>query len=432
MSIFGLASLFGALAGSPWQLITARVFMGVGGAMIMPATLAIITDIFPAEERGKAIGIWGAMNGLGAVLGPLLGGWLLEHFNWNSIFVINIPIVVTALVAGAFLIPRSSILIKRRIDLLGTALSSATVFLLVFGIIEGNDVGWAHPLVYGSFVLSAVCGVLFILHEMRTDTPMLDLSIFKNSHLSAAGGSISIMTFVMFGVLFALSLYLQFVKAYSPMQTGIRFLPVAVGYAFGSISSNTSVLRWGTKPVVAAGFLGMAILAPFIALWQVATPYWIIGICTGILSFCLGNIMTSSLNVVLGSVPKQRAGIGSAIGNISFQIGGALGVATLGSVLGSVYRSRMTAALEGDGAYPTQVIQGALESLGSAITLAGDLSDETARGLILLARESFMNGWSAIFWIICGIAIAGMCFACAFMPSRDVSFEHTGEDSDDS
>jgi len=432
MSIFGLASLFGALSTSAWHLIAARVFMGVGAAMIMPATLAIIADIFPTEERGKAIGIWGAMNGLGVVLGPLLGGWLLEHFQWSAIFLINIPIVVTALVAGAFLIPRSTVRVRRRIDLPGTALSSATIFLLVFGIIEGNDVGWANPLVYGAFVLSAVCGVLFVLQEMRTDSPMLDLSLFKNSHLSAAGGGISIMTFAMFGVLFALTLYLQFVKAYSPMETGIRFLPVAVGYAFGSISSNNSVIRWGTKPVVAAGFLGMAILAPLVAYWHAATPYWIIGIGMGVLSFCLGNIMTPSLNVVLGSVPKERAGIGSAIGNISFQVGGALGVAALGSVLGSVYRSRMAAALDGDGSFPAQVIQGAKESLGAAVTLADGLPAEAARGLVSLARESFMDGWLAMFLVVCGIGIVGACFAFIFMPSRGVSFEQSGRTSDDS
>jgi EmrB/QacA subfamily drug resistance transporter len=427
MSVFGLASLFGAFAGSVWHLVAARVFMGVGGAMIVPATLALISLIFPAEERGKAIGAWGAMNGLGVVLGPLLGGWLLEHFNWGSIFLINVPVVITALVAGFFLIPRNDTRVRRRIDLPGTVLSAATIFLLVFGIIRANDHGWAHPSVYGTLALSFISGLLFSLRERKTDFPMLDLSLFKNSHLSAGSGSIAIMTFAMFGVLFALTLYMQFVKAYSPMDTGLRLLPLAVGYAVGSVSSHGSVLRWGAKSVVAAGFAGMAALAPLIAFWQTVTPFWLIGLCVGLLSFCLGNIMTPSLNVVLGAVPKDRAGVGSAIGNISFQAGGALGVAALGSVLSSIYRSRMDVALDANVAFPVHIIQGAKESLGAAVVIAGGIPAEIGQRLLLLARGSFMDGWKMVFWVICCVGIIGMLFALKFMPSRSLPLKKMKE-----
>lgn len=418
MSVFGLASLAGAFAGSAWHLIAARVFMGVGGAMIMPATLALISSIFPAEERGKAIGAWGAMNGLGVVLGPLLGGWLLEHFNWSAVFLINVPVVITAILAGLFLIPKSDVRVRRRIDLPGTALSAATIFLLVFGIIKGNDLSWAHPLVYGALALSFISGFLFYLRERRTDVPMLDLSLFKNPHLLAGSGSIAIMTFAMFGVLFALTLYMQFVKTYSPLETGLRFLPIAIGYAFGSVSSHSSVLRWGTKAVVAAGFAGMATLAPLIAFWQTATPFWLIGLCVGLLSFCLGNIMTPALNLVLGAVPKDRAGVGSAIGNISFQVGGALGVAALRSVLSSIYRFRMDVALVANAVFPVQVIQGAKESLGAAVVLAGGLPAGVAQKLLLLARATFMTGWLMVFLAVCCVGMVGMFFVLKLMPSR--------------
>lgn len=416
MSVFGSASLFAAFAGSAWHLVVARVFMGLGGAMIMPATLALISSMFPPQERGKAIGAWGAMNGLGVVLGPLLGGWLLEYFNWGAIFLINVPIVIIALVAGSFLIPRSNAQVERRIDVPGTILSAATIFLLVFGIINGSDIGLTHPLVYGALVLSVLFGSLFILWENKTDAPMLDLSLFGNPHLSAGSSSIGIMTFAMFGVLFALTLYMQFVKTYSPMETGLRFLPIAIGYALGSTSSHGNVLRWGTKPVVTAGFAGMALLAPLIAFWQAVTPFWFIGLCVGLLSFCLGTIMAPSLNTVLGAVPKDRAGIGSAIGNISFQTGGALGIAALGSLLNGVYRFRMDAALSANHLLSTQPIQGAKESLGEAILIAGSLPVDVGQRLSLLAKESFMGGWQILFLTVCAAGIAGGVFVLKYMP----------------
>jgi DHA2 family multidrug resistance protein-like MFS transporter len=418
MSVFGLASLAGAFAGSAWHLIAARVFMGVGGAMIMPATLALISSIFPAEERGKAIGAWGAMNGLGVALGPLLGGWLLERFNWNAIFLINVPIVVTAMVAGLFLIPKSNVRIRRRIDLSGTVLSATTIFLLVFGIIKGSDLNWAHPLVYGALIMSFISGLLFYLQEKYTNFPMLDLSLFKNPHLVAGSGSIAIMTFAMFGFLFALTLYMQFVKNYSPMETGLRFIPIAIGYAFGSVSSHKSVLRWGARAVVLAGFAGMATLASLIAFWQTATSFWLIGLCIGLFSFCLGNIMTPSLNVVLGAVPKDRAGVGSAIGNVSFQVGGALGVAALGSVLSSIYRFRMDVVSNANAVFPAQVIRGAMESLGTAVVLADGLPAEVGQRLLLLARSTFMNGWLIVFLVVCFVGIAGVFFVLKLMPAN--------------
>ncbi|MGD9162979.1 MAG: DHA2 family efflux MFS transporter permease subunit, partial [Desulfobacteraceae bacterium] len=424
MSVFGLASLVGAFAGSAWHLIVARVFMGMGGAMIMPATLAIISKIFPAEERGKAIGAWGAMNGLGVVLGPLLGGWLLEHFNWNAIFFINVPIVITSLVAGWFLIPKSRTRIQRHIDFFGTVLSSATIFFLIFGIIKGGGLNWVHPFVYVSLILSFVFGLLFYIQERRTDFPMIDLSLFNSPHLLAGSCSIAIMTFAMFGVLFALTLYMQFVKSYSPMETGLRFLPIAVGYAFGSVLSNRGVIRWGTKAIVAAGFAGMAILTPFIAFWQIITPFWQIGLCMSLLSFCLGNIMTPSLNTVLGTLPKDRAGIGSAIGNISFQLGGAFGVAALGSVLGSVYRFKIDSALNGNVLYQNQAIQGAKESLGAAVVIVSHLPMELGQELLLIAKKAFMYGWFVVLISACCVAIAGILFILKFMPTQNLSLNN--------
>jgi len=227
MIVFGLASLGAIFSGSAGHLVVARIFMGAGAAMIMPATLAIIVNIFPPEERGKAIGVWGAMNGVGVALGPLLGGLLLEHFNWSAIFLINIPIVVIALAAGFFLVPDSRDPKPRKIDLPGTVLSALALFLLVFGFIKGSDWGWTQPAVLGSLAGAIVACLGFVLWENSSQSPMLDLRLFQNPRLSAGAGGIAIMTVAMFGILFALTMYMQFVKSYSALETGIRFLPVA-------------------------------------------------------------------------------------------------------------------------------------------------------------------------------------------------------------
>ncbi len=418
MFIFGSASLFAAFSGSAWHLVVARVFMGLGGAMIVPASLALISIIFPPEERGRAIGAWGAMNGLGVILGPLLGGWLLEQYQWGAIFLINIPVVITSLIAGLILLPKSNVRLQRRIDLLGTAFSTITIFLLVFGIIKSNDVGWSHPFVYGSLAIALISGYSFFLWEKKTDTPMFDLSLFKNQYLSSGSGSIAIMAFTMFGFIFIMTLYMQFVKNYSPLQTGFRFLPFAIGYALGNFSSSTSVQKWGTKSVVTMSYVGMTIASLFIAFWDATTPFWIIGVNMGIMAFFHGNIMTPSLNAVLGSLPKNRAGIGSAIGSISLQVGGALGVAVLGSLLNSIYRYHVAATVEVETLFPIQAIHGAKESLGTALAVAGGLPAEVGHGLTVLARAAFMSGWLQVFLAVCCVGITGMSFALKVIPSR--------------
>jgi len=421
MMVFGGASLIAGFAGSAGHLVAARVVMGVGAAMIMPATLAIIINIFPSKERGKAIGAWGAMNGVGVALGPLLGGWLLDHFNWSAVFFINIPIVVTALAAGRFLIPDSHDPTPRRLDIPGTLLSAITMWLLVFGFIKASDWGWTHPAVTGSLAGFIMAGFLFIFRERKTGAPMLDLDLFRNRRLLAGSGGIAIMTAAMFGVLFGLTMYMQFVKDYSALETGLRFLPIAFGYAFGSMSSNPINNSWGTKAVTAAGFLGLAVLAPVIAFWRIDTPFWQIGLMLFALSYCLGNIMTPALNAVLGAVPKDRAGVGSAIGNVSFQVGGALGVAALGSTLSSVFRARMESALAPLSFLPAEIIGAAKESVGAAVTVAARLPEGVRQNLSLLAGQSFMEGWQVILLVVSAIGVTGAVFTLKFMPSREES-----------
>lgn len=423
LTVFGMASLAALFAQSAWQLILARIFMGAGAAMIMPATLAIITNIFPDEERGKAIAIWGAMNGVGVAAGPLLGGVLIQQFNWSAVFFINVPIVIVALIAGQFLVPNSYDPSPRRIDIPGTILSALALAALVFSLIKGSDWGWANPIIICSLAASVIFAILFLLRERNTASPMLDLRLFRNPRLAAGSICIGFMTIAMFGVLFGFTMYMQFIKNYTAMETGIRFLPMAFGYAFGSMSSNHFARLWGTKTVVTAGFLGMSVIAIPVAFWRVETPYWEIGALLFALSFFMGNIMTPSLNALLGAVPKARAGIGSAIGNVSFQLGGALGVAALGSVLSSVYRMHMSNATDSLATIPGQITSAVIESIGAVARIYALLPESSRANVISLASQSFMSGWQFLLLCVAVLGLTGAIIALKVMPQRDIPQE---------
>ena len=248
--IFGLSSLFAAQAGSSGQLITARALMGIGGALIMPSTLSILTNVFPRDERGKAIGIWAGVSGLGVGLGPLAGGLLLEHFWWGSVFFINIPIVVVALVTGVLLVPESRDPHPVPLDIPGAVLSISAVTILVFSIIEAPVRGWADGLVLAGFAIGAILVAVFVYWEIQTDHPMLNLAFFRNPRFSAGAGAISIGFFALFGMVFGMTQYLQFVQGYTPLEAGLRMVPVALGMAAGAGLSHRLVARLGTNKVV--------------------------------------------------------------------------------------------------------------------------------------------------------------------------------------
>src|SRR5947208_185625 len=227
LTLFGIGSRASALAGSASVLIVTRAFMGIGGAFIMPATLSIITSLFPAQERGRAIGVWAGTAGLAGVLGPLVGGFLLQHFYWGSVFLVNIPIVILGLIAGVFLIPTSKDPSAPRLDPLGAVLSIAGLSSLLYGIIEAPQDGWGAPKILVAFVVGAALLVGFVAWERRTDHPMLDVRFFKNPRFTAASSGIAFVFFAMFGAIFVITQYFQFVLGYSPLQTGVRYLPWA-------------------------------------------------------------------------------------------------------------------------------------------------------------------------------------------------------------
>ena len=273
--VFGLASFYAAYAASSAQFIGARAIMGIGGALIMPSTLSILTDVFPREERGKAIGIWAAVAGLGIGLGPVTGGILLEHFWWGSVFFVNVPIVLIALIAGILLVPESRDPHPASLDILGAVLSISAVTILVYSIIEAPVRGWTDGLVLAGLVGGAALAAAFGYWEIKTDHPMLNLAFFKNPRFSAGAGAIAIGFFALFGMIFGLTQFLQFVQGYTPLEAGLRMVPVALGMMVGAGNSHRLVGKLGTHKAVAMGLLIVA--GAFVTICLVATGYRLLG-----------------------------------------------------------------------------------------------------------------------------------------------------------
>ncbi len=413
--IFGLSSLFAAQAGSSGQLITARALMGIGGALIMPSTLSILTNVFPRDERGKAIGIWAGVSGLGVGLGPLAGGLLLEHFWWGSVFFINIPIVVVALVAGLLLVPESRDPHPVPLDIPGAVLSISAVTILVFSIIEAPVRGWTDGLVLAGFGVGALLVAIFVYWEIRTDHPMLNLAFFRNPRFSAGAGAISIGFFALFGMVFGMTQYLQFVQGYTPLEAGLRMVPVALGMAAGAGLSHRLVARLGTNRVVAPGMVVLGAVLISISFWDPHTEYWVIGLTFFCMAFGMGNVMAPSTDAVMGAVPEANAGVASAMNDVTRQVAGAFGVAVIGSVMNTVYSGRMEDVVT---RLPAEAATAARDSVGAASRIATMLPGEIGTRLAEAAGAAFSDALGVAVLVAAGVALSGSVFIVKFMPPR--------------
>ena len=412
---FGLASFFAAYAGSSGQLIAARALMGIGAALIMPSTLSILTNVFPREERGKAIGIWAAVAGLGIGLGPVTGGFLLENFWWGSVFLINVPILGLALAVGLVLIPESRDPHPASLDFPGAALSIAAITTLVYAIIEASARGWTDGLVLAGFVGGTVLVAAFAYREVKTDHPMLNLAFFKNPRFSAGAGAISIGFFALFGMVFGMTQYLQFVQGYTPLEAGVRMIPMAFGMASGAGMSHRLVGRLGSKRVVAAGLVALAGILVTITFWQADTSYLVVGLTFFFLAFSMGNVMAPSTDAVMGAVPEANAGIASAMNDVTRQVAGAFGVAVIGSVINTVYSGRMSEAVAG---LPPEAARAAGDSVGAASRVASTLPAELVSGLLDAAGMAFTDALGVAVLISAGVALTGAVLIARFMPAR--------------
>ena len=411
--VFVAGSVASAWAGSPEVLIATRAAMGVGGAMIMPATLSIITDTFPAAERERAIGVWAGMAGLGIVLGPVVGGWLLEHFWWGSVFLVNVPVVTVALLAGWVLVPESKDPRATPLDPIGALLSMAGLGSLVYAIIEAPDNGWTDPVTLWAFGAGGVLLALFVAWELRTPHPMLQIGLFRNPRFSAASAAITLVFFALFGTVFVLQQHLQFVLGYDALEAGSRLLPIATLVLAAPLAARLSE-RVGTKAVVTAGLVVVTTGLWLISRVDAADGYTPIAWSLAVLGLGMGATMAPATASVMGSLPLAKAGVGSAMNDTTRQVGGALGVAVLGSVLSSSYRDAIAPALAG---LPGQAAAAAHDSVGAALGVAGRLG--AAGGtLAQAARGAFVDAMGDVALVAAAAALLGALVTLMLLPAR--------------
>jgi EmrB/QacA subfamily drug resistance transporter len=421
LSVFGLASVAGGLTDAPGALIAARAVMGVGAAMVFPSTLSLLTNVFTERrERALAIGLWGATTGVAIALGPIVGGWLLEAFDWRSIFFAMAPVAALAGVLVAGYVPTSRDPRAPRTDRLGFALSTALVALLVYTIIEAPNQGWGSARTLGSFALAVVLAAAFVGWERRTKQPMLDLSLFSNPRFTAASGSVAISFFALSGFIFLVTQYFQFVKGYGPLSTGVRLLPVASFVAISSILGARLAVRIGTKLVVASGLSLMAAFYVWVTSTATTTSYGTIAAQMVVLGTGMGLTSAPATEAIMGVVPKAKAGVGSAVNDATRLLGGTLGVAVIGSVYASLYASRLTSELPTT--LPQTIARTAHASIGAALAAASHLASAghpaLAVGVHNAASSAFFNGFHAANYVSAGVAAAGAVVALVLLPAQ--------------
>ncbi len=412
--LFGLASVASAYSESPQQLIWARALMGVGAAAIMPSTLSIISNVFDPRERAKAIGVWAGAVGLGVAIGPVVGGALLEEFWWGSVFLINVPIILFGLIAVLAIVPESRDPKPGRVDLVGVVLSIAGLISLVYGIIDGGEHGFGRPVVWVSILAGLVILGLFIWYEKRSDHPSLDVKLFRDPRFSAAAASVGLVFFAAFGTLFFLAFYLQLVRGFTPLQAGLLMTPFAAAQLIFAPQSASMVRRFGPKAVCAAGLALVAVALGGFAFVGVATPLWILIVLTFVQGAGMANVIPPATESVMSSLPREKAGVGSAVTNTVRQVGGALGIAILGSLLSAVYRGEIVDSVAG---LPAPARTVASESISGAYGVA-EQAGPAGAGLIASANDAFVT---AMHWAAGGstvVALLGIGVVLAWMPRR--------------
>lgn len=398
LTVFGLAALAASFAPGPETLIATRAVMGVGAAFVMPATLSIVTSVFPPQERAHAIATWAGFAGAGGALGPLMGGFTVEHFGWASVFLVNIPFVVVAMVLVSRFVPTSRDTEERRLDVVGAVLSVVALSALLFGIIEGPEQGWGSPVVLGAFAGAVVVTAVFVAWELRVDEPMLDPRFFRIPAFTAGSGVITSVFFGMFGMFFMLTQYLQFVKGYSPFLAGLANTPSAITMLVVAPRSASLVLRFGARRVVTTGMVLITAAFAIYSLLSPTTSYLAVALALVVGATGMGLAMAPASTAIVSSLPLSKAGVASAVNDVTREVGGALGIAVLGTVLTARFTSLMLERIPD--AVPDQIRSGASSSISAAFAVADRLPPamtEQAAALRDAARSAFTDAFNSAF-----------------------------------
>jgi MFS transporter, DHA2 family, integral membrane protein len=401
--LFGVASGLAAFAGSAGALIAARAAMGVGAAFVMPATLSVLAHVFPPDERPRAIAIWAGFAGVGAALGGVISGWLLQHFWWGSIFLTNVGVVVLALVAGYFLVPSSKHDGHATLDPVGALLSIGGLGTLIYAIIEAPDHGWLSARTLLTFVVAALVIAVFVRWELRSADPMLDLRFFRNPVFTAATSTITLIFFVAFGTFFIVTQYLQSVLGYTPLGAGVRVLPWAAAYMVSTTRSAGLVERFGQRRVVSSGLVIVAAGLALLSRCGAETSYAFVATALVVMALGMGITTAPSTGAIMRSLPLRKAGVGSAVNDTTRELGGALGVAVFGSVLASRYHAAISDSLAG-------LPRAAGRSLGATLQAATGLPGEPGRTLTDAARHAYAHAFDVtlVLTVVVALFAAGL------------------------
>jgi EmrB/QacA subfamily drug resistance transporter len=387
--VFVLGAVIASQGTVMWQLIAGRAVMGAGAAFIMPSTLSILVNVFPPEERAKAIAIWAATTGAAGAIGPVASGWLLGHFWYGSIFLINVPIIVVALAAGSWLVPRSKDPEQAKLDPVGAVLSTVGIATLVYALIEAPSKGWANINTIGAFGIALVVLAAFCLWELRRRDPMLDIRYFRNPAFSTGTGGMVLVFLAMFGVMFLITQYFQLVLGYTPLSAALRLLPIAPIMIVVAPFTPRLSARFGAHRTVASG---MALIAGGMLMFVhlgLHTPYLYVVACLLPLVSGIALAMSPMTAAIMSAVPARRAGAGSATNDATRELGAALGVAVLGSVAASKYSSTLSHAVTGLSGSAQQT---ARASIAGALRVASELHGAAAQALTLASKLAFVDG----------------------------------------
>jgi DHA2 family integral membrane protein (MFS transporter) len=415
LAVFGIGSALAAFSGSPGELIAFRAVMGLGAAFVMPATLAVLMNVFEREEQPKAIGIWAGGVGLAIAIGPITGGVLLDHFWWGSVFLVNVPIVLLALALMLWLVPDSRDPSPGRLDPVGVVLSVVGLVLLVYGIIKGGQLAdFTDVTVLATIGAGLAVLVAFVLFEKRTDHPSIDVTYFRNKVFSAAVAAIALVFFALMGVTFFSVFYTQSVRGYSPLQTGLLMLPLAAAQLIFAPRARLLVDRFGNKATTTAGMLLIAAMLAAFATLDAGTPIWILEVVFFLMGTGMAHVMTPVSVVIMQALPREKAGSASALSNTFRQVGGALGIAVLGSVLSAAYRTGIEDKLD---RLPPDVRHIAGESIEATLGVAAKLGPR-GEALVTPAYDAFLHAMHVTALWGAGVALIGAVVVALFLPGR--------------
>ena len=418
LTVFALGSAAAAFASGTGELIGARVVMGLGATFVMPATLSILNAVFPPKERAQAIAAWSAVAGAAIVIGPTLGGLLLSHFWWGSVFLINLPLAAAALAGVVLTVPETAESGHGRFDIPGVVLVAGALFAIVDAIIEAPGRGWTGPVTLGLGGAGVAALAAFVWWELRTSDPLIDLRVFTSRAFSAAAGAVTVIFFALFGSLFLLTQFLQLVQGYSPLAAGVRALPFALAMAAASPVSPLLAERFGTRVIMPGGMALMGLGLADLSTAGVHTAYPLIAVAVAIMGAGMGLVMAPASNTIMTTVPAHQAGAGSAINDTIREVGGALGVAIVGSLSAAVYQSRLGSALA------TAHVPGAVTHAAAGSVAAADLTGARLGGvpgseLVSAAHSAFVTSMALGIRVAAGVALASAVAAVfAFAPRR--------------